>query len=461
VIAKITKGKGFRGALGYLLHGKQDERTDRGVILATNLAGNTPRQMSNEFGAFRRLRTRLGVAVCHTSLSLSHEDRQLSDKEFSRIAQRYLKEMGFEGCPFVVVRHHDTEHQHIHILAGRIKPDGSVVSDKQDFQRAEEVVRQLEKEFGLRAVPPSRPINDEQGAQQQLYGGDNMKQEIQRLLNQAYDKTNDLGDFLSYCKESGISLKPHIQGRRVNGIALEWKGRRVKGSELGKDYSWNAIAKRYRYEPDRHLHLLERLIETESMLVTPLQAELPCIEGSQEQREQRRLLLETDYYDRLKNAFADPLVRIEKNSYGLVIHLQKGRLLDKGHHVQALDMSNDEAAKHIVAMGRAKEWTQITFNGNDDFLRLAMEEAMRHGLTVIAVGEHQQKILDELMQKSGKQAGLVLKPTAQAELPEQTDPKPFQAPQDLRGNLQRFKTSLQQTKDTGPSPNHPTKNRLI
>lgn len=155
MIGKIVKGSGFRGAANYLLTGRTPTSGRRGAIIGSNMAGTTPRQLASEFAALRKLRPTLGKAVLHVSLSPSPEDRPLTDAEFADIGRRYLEGMGFGECPFVVVRHDDTDHPHIHLLASRITTSGDVVSDKNDFRRSEALIRQLETAFGLAAVAPS------------------------------------------------------------------------------------------------------------------------------------------------------------------------------------------------------------------------------------------------------------------------------------------------------------------
>ncbi len=155
MIGKLVKGSSWRGAASYIMTGKTPTSGQRGVIIGGNMAGTTPRQLASEFAAFRKLRPTLGKAVLHVSLSPSPEDRRLTDAEFADIGQRYLEGMGFGDCPFVIVRHDDTDHPHIHLLASRITTSGDVVSDKQDFKRSETLIRQLETAFGLATVKPS------------------------------------------------------------------------------------------------------------------------------------------------------------------------------------------------------------------------------------------------------------------------------------------------------------------
>jgi hypothetical protein len=153
LIAKIVKGKGFRGLLEYLCATPEDEV--RGRVLAGNLSGNSPRQWAAEFGLFRKLRPTLGKAVFHASISPAHEDRELSDDEYSTLAQEFLIGMGFPAdTPFLVIKHEDIGHPHIHIAASRITPRGDVVSDAKDFKRAEALMRGFERKLRLRALQP-------------------------------------------------------------------------------------------------------------------------------------------------------------------------------------------------------------------------------------------------------------------------------------------------------------------
>ena len=79
MIAKLIKGKSFRGAVEY------DLQPGKSILLETNMAGASPRALAVEFEAVRTLRPRLGKAVCHTSLSI-HPDERLTDDQWREAA---------------------------------------------------------------------------------------------------------------------------------------------------------------------------------------------------------------------------------------------------------------------------------------------------------------------------------------------------------------------------------------
>ena len=63
--------------------------------------------------------------------------------------------MGLDNNQYVMVKHTDTDHEHIHIVANRIQLDGNVTSDSQDYKRQEAIMRQIERDYGLQPVAPS------------------------------------------------------------------------------------------------------------------------------------------------------------------------------------------------------------------------------------------------------------------------------------------------------------------
>ncbi|MFM9437869.1 hypothetical protein ACFDR9_004961 [Janthinobacterium sp. CG_23.3] len=151
MIAKAVKGKGFRGALEY------DLTKEQGRVIDKNMAGENPRELAAEFGEIRKLRPNLGKAVLHVSLSAAPGEI-ITDDQWREIGRRYMEGMGLDKNQFVMTRHTDTEHEHIHILANRIRFDGSVTSDSQDYKRQEVIMRELERDYGLQRVPPSLEV---------------------------------------------------------------------------------------------------------------------------------------------------------------------------------------------------------------------------------------------------------------------------------------------------------------
>ena len=259
MIAKAVKGTGFRGALAY------DLAPEKGALLDTNLAGETPRELAAEFGAIRALRPTLGKAVLHVSLTAAPGE-QLSDAEWRDIGQQYLAGMGFSDHQYVLTRHTDTAHDHIHLVANRIGYDGAVVSDSRDYPRQEQLMREIEREYGLQEVAPSLEAERHAPTKGELErtlrtGEPSTRHQLQALCD---DVAQDCHSFTAYAERLaavGVEIIPTVQrdGAVLSGLQYRLDGVTMKGSDLGKAYAAAGIQKRgISYEQDRDHAAVER-----------------------------------------------------------------------------------------------------------------------------------------------------------------------------------------------------------
>lgn len=265
MIAKAVKGKGFRGALEY------DLGKDGGQMLDTNMSGENPRELAAEFGEIRKLRPSLGKAVLHVSLSAAPGEK-LTDDQWREVGQRYMGAMGLEKNQFLVTRHTDTEHEHIHILANRIRFDGSVTSDSQDYKRQEAVMRELERDYGLQRVAPSADAGRRAPTKGEIEEGvrtgqPSARQQLQQLCDGAAKGCRSFTDYLERLEAVGVELVPvaQLEGAKLSGLSYRLDGVTMKGSDLGKAYSPAGLAKRgVTYEQDRDFAAISRSIERDT-----------------------------------------------------------------------------------------------------------------------------------------------------------------------------------------------------
>jgi len=242
VIANQTKGKGFGGVLTYLLSKEKSQ------IIGGNMIGENIKELSTEFKKSRELRPNLKNCVWHTSLSLPHNET-LSDEKWDKLGNEYATKMGFKGSQFVIVRHHDTEHEHIHIVASRISLDGNVVSDSQDYKRSEKVVRGLEKSYSLTPTLSSHEIGRSAPTKGELFKAvREQKPSTKRLLQTVIDDVTadrpSASDFVERLQSHGIEVIPNMaKTGHISGISFVHEGEQMKGSDLGRGYTWSKLCK--------------------------------------------------------------------------------------------------------------------------------------------------------------------------------------------------------------------------
>lgn len=260
MISKINHGRGFRGLLNYVF-----DRT-KGHLIGGTMRAETPRELAREFGETRRRNPDLMRPVFHVSLSLSPGEH-LNDPQFNEVANRYMEEMGFGLSPYVVVRHSDKSHEHVHIVASRIAHTGKTVSDSKEYERNQTVTRQLERDFGLRPVEPSRDVSRSRRA---ITSGElrralrtnepSTKMKLQRIIDEEAKHSLTMGHFLKNLEQRGVHVIPNMAGNgRITGMSYRIDGETMKGSDLGKAYTFVGIQKLgVSYDMERDLEELRR-----------------------------------------------------------------------------------------------------------------------------------------------------------------------------------------------------------
>ena len=91
---------------------------------------------SNTFGNSKSTRLQFHYA-------LSVKGREKSKEQLVEIAHQLMKEFGAEHNPYFIYFHRDTENNHVHILGTRVKPNGTLLSDHQDFRRLNECLNRV------------------------------------------------------------------------------------------------------------------------------------------------------------------------------------------------------------------------------------------------------------------------------------------------------------------------------
>lgn len=90
---KISRGKGFRGAISYVLDRDAEHKDNPGQIIGGNMSGENERELAAEFGVGRELRSEIDKPVWHNSLRLPAGEH-ISKEKLADIADDYMKKNG-------------------------------------------------------------------------------------------------------------------------------------------------------------------------------------------------------------------------------------------------------------------------------------------------------------------------------------------------------------------------------
>ncbi|MEL4895138.1 relaxase/mobilization nuclease domain-containing protein, partial [Crocosphaera sp. Alani8] len=127
MIGKQFKGSDFNRCLNYVL------KKEGASIIGGTVASTEPSSLTREFHFYTEINDRVRNPMFHGILS---NPEPLDDLTWHLIGNQYLKSMGFTQNPYILVRHSDRPHDHIHIVAGRVRANGSCVSDSFDYYQS-------------------------------------------------------------------------------------------------------------------------------------------------------------------------------------------------------------------------------------------------------------------------------------------------------------------------------------
>ncbi|MBE9188274.1 relaxase/mobilization nuclease domain-containing protein [Microcoleus sp. LEGE 07076] len=287
MIGKQIKGTGFRGCLNYVL-GKKDA-----YLIGGTMCGQTPEELAAEFAIARQLRPNLKVAVFHATLSVASterlEDSEQNDLRWLAIAADYMKTMGFDNNQYTVVKHSDTEHDHIHIVASRIRLDGSVVDDSWDYYTSQETIRQLEQDYNLEIVAPSwetdkRAPTTGEHRHLQSKGNKSVRVQLQDLIDEVTQDNPTMPEFVERLQQQGVEVQVRLTRTGFSkGISYNLDAVALSGTQLGKAYTFSGLQKHrgVSYDQQQDNALIEALMQPQHLAIAPSEAEENELESSQ------------------------------------------------------------------------------------------------------------------------------------------------------------------------------------
>lgn len=253
MVADIHIGNNLYGALAY-----NQEKIDAGLgkILETNRVfvpadgqfsvgdcmRDFERTMPPQVTTTRR--------IIHISLNPNPEDK-LTDDQLADIGREYMERLGFGGQPYMIFKHEDIDRQHLHIVSTRVRSDGSLISDKKNYEKSKKITDDLEQKYGL------HPKDKRQGEAWQFSPVDasrsDLKKQVANVLKPLATmyKFQSLGEYRALLSLYNIGVEKiegNNEGYKYTGLvysALDADGNRVgkplKSSLFGKPYGIDAL----------------------------------------------------------------------------------------------------------------------------------------------------------------------------------------------------------------------------
>ena len=147
MIAQINTGEGFGGLVSYA---NDILKKDTVVIASEGVSLSSNAGITACFKAQAKSRPRVKNFVGHISLSFSPDDYdKLDDEKIAKIAKEYMRRMGIKNTQYVIFRHHDQPHPHIHIVYNRVNNEGRCIKGDTSYTKSAAITKALTRGYGL------------------------------------------------------------------------------------------------------------------------------------------------------------------------------------------------------------------------------------------------------------------------------------------------------------------------
>ena len=228
MIAKIMKGSGFKGVINYIL----DPKKGTELIDCSGVRTESISHIVQSFIDQTKLNPRVCKVVGHISLSFSAQDSsKLGNEWMVKVAREYMEKMGIKDTQYIIGRHFDKEHPHVHIAFNRIDNNGKTIPDRNDRFRSEKVCKELTTKYGLYFAGGKEKVKEHR-----LKEPDKTKYEIYQALKEEIARCRDWKALLAHLKKQDIDVRfkyksntQEVQGiifekTAIVSMALKWTG---------------------------------------------------------------------------------------------------------------------------------------------------------------------------------------------------------------------------------------------
>ena len=242
MVAKITIPKSIEAALNY--NEKKVEKGTAYCLYADNYRKDVKEMNFYEklirFKELNELNDRATTKTLHVSLNFSPSEK-LSDNRLVTIANEYMEKIGFGQQPFLVYKHEDAGHPHIHIVSTTIKEDGSRINTHNiGRNQSEKARKEIEQQYRLVKAerqqqlmkPGIKPVD----AQKAVYGKSETKRSISNVVGAVFCqyKFASLPEFNAALKQFNIVAdRGKEEGRIYKNRGLVYRILDGDGNKVG------------------------------------------------------------------------------------------------------------------------------------------------------------------------------------------------------------------------------------
>jgi Relaxase/Mobilisation nuclease domain len=251
MVAKITIPKSIEAALNY--NEKKVQKGKAVCLQAINYLNEAKAmnfyQKLNGFERLNSLNERATTKTLHVSLNFDPSEK-LAENKLLQIAAEYMNKIGFGKQPYLVYKHEDAGHPHIHIVSTTIKADGSRINTHNiGRNQSEKARKEIEQLYGLVKAerqqhilkPGIKPVDVEKA----IYGKSETKRCISNVVGAVFSqyKFASLPEFNAALKQFNVVAdRGKEEGRIYKNRGLVYRILDANGNKVGVPIKASSIS---------------------------------------------------------------------------------------------------------------------------------------------------------------------------------------------------------------------------
>jgi Relaxase/Mobilisation nuclease domain len=224
MVARINTSKNISKVLNYNEQKVTQKKAE--ILLAKNFLKDANSlnfyDKLRHFEKHTSLNQRAKTNAMHVSLNFDPSEN-LSNEKLIEIANTYMAKVGFSSQPYLIYRHYDAGHPHIHIVTTNIEANGKRISmHNLGLHQSEQARKEIEKEFGLVKAEDKKnadnlkiqPVN----ASKVTYGRSETRQAISNVLGPVLNqyRFSSMAELNAVLKLYNIVADGGQEGSRIN-----------------------------------------------------------------------------------------------------------------------------------------------------------------------------------------------------------------------------------------------------
>ena len=235
MIAKNIKGKSFKGCVQYVMNETAE------LLKAEGVWADNAKDMIRSFAMQRSGRKEIKQPVGHIPISFAPEDKERMTSDFMvQLAKEYMQEMGIKNTQYIIVRHHNADNEHLHIVYNRIDNNLKLISVNNDYKRNIKTCKKLKDKYNLTYGKGKDRVKREK-----LNDPDKVKYYIHDAIKAVLSSCKNPADLRFGLKKFGIELEYKFKRgtNQIEGVSFRYDHIAFKGSEIDRKFSFGKLKK--------------------------------------------------------------------------------------------------------------------------------------------------------------------------------------------------------------------------